>query len=1069
MHTSRQQAKTAYLLSRLNECGISSITEGILNGISQDADGNILQHFRSFTTGEQKNFVPQFGAEAKRRNKVKGRKTQTTLADFERPLCLIRHTPEQTAKGLPKYKFPSKKYTGYSPLSMPTNAAIDAVKNGLTGGTVVGIEGYFKAVTLDKLANIESFAFSGIGVYRLDEDLKDYLIQRQPEKFVIAYDGDALEVREKDGTILSSRRFNFYNSARRFTKQLLTFCKGHGLETKIYFAAVKQSAGAKGADDVLNLDTTDREQFAADLNECNTKSKYFDFIRLSKTTYEKKLKQYFSLSTYRAFYESAAAQIGEKPFKFQKAKYELSRNTGDLFTRANALDLRLINKPFEAETIAKEIKVKKYISDAQKHLDRFLKKYNRLAIEAPTGSGKTTFFIELAKRLGFKVVIVVPYVSQAKQLQARDKSIVSLYGKVTNKKLQAALNSDIVVCTYDNLNKLRDIQSRICVIDEAHNLINQFGEVRRGLKLFRADTLRNILKLADTAQKVVLISGTMPRLLCDALDFKLINIQQSKKQRINIHPIEVMKGIKLGMQSTLLAELQTEDFTNGNIRFCLWNNREKLQLIKSELVKAGILKADEIEIITRADINAGTKRIYNQITAKENKIHGIKLVLCTCLIAEGIDIKNTNVGNIFAVNVKDSDLLRQFVARFRKMETVNVRMILPAEKDLKDDFFLKAIDQIELSKDTAKTQERIYARSLSRHFEDYDNNDLEFYDDVKPEYDYLSREFDKIYLDKNGKAHIDILRILAEVKQRETDSANNCYLLSKLDALDNFHIITNSDTAHTDDIEDAAELLAASAEIEKERKAALLSRLKEDLKEQSEIVVKAYQMQKQRNKDHHADNFVNVTANDLTESATDADALTYLTNNTEILEDAKCRNLIRAFCKMYLVGADAQTISEEIDNYNESQFNKTWKAIRTGIEMKMYEIRRERKKFVPMHKLDLKVRKAAAAKITEALAEKDKLTLDEITLIIQSIYSRKRYNKAFEVDVIERAANITRTKAKGIFFELFAANECEKDIFSDIVQHFDESGKRHGDCVQFLQQIDFKKTPNLLKIISLRQ
>lgn len=1060
------QADAAYFNRRLSEIGLT-ISNAAKHGLSEDADGNILQAFRSFR-GEQIEFVPQFGTEANQRKKTTDRKTQTTLADFSRPLVLTRHTPEQIATGKPKYKFPSKEYTGFSPLPMPTNSAINAFNKGITGGTVLGIEGYFKAIALAN-CGVESFAFSGITTYRLDDILREYLIERQPEKFIIAYDGDALDLKEKDGIIQSRRRFDFYNSARRFASQFLTFCKGNGIKTKLYFAAIKQSAGAKGADDVLNLPTTNRDKFAEDLNECNSNSTYFDFIRLSKTNHEKQLKEYFSLVNYRTFYESAATQIKSKPFKFKGAKYELSRTAGDLFTKPNEVDLRLLDRPFETETIPQKIVVKKYISDAQKQLDEVLNTCNRIAFEAPTGSGKTTFFIQLAKRSKTRIVIAVPYISQAKQLGNEYRDIKTLHGKVSNKQLQAALNSDAVVCTYDNLNKLRDIDSRICVIDEAHNLINQFGEVRNRIKLFRADTLRNMLKLTETAKKVVLISGTMPRLLCDVLGFKLVNIEQNVKQQINIHPIEVMPGIKLGMQSTLLAELQTEDFEDGNIRFAIWNNRERLTQIKNELVKTGLLKAEEIEVITRADINSGTKRIYNQITAKGNKISGIKLVLCTCLIAEGVNIKNTNIGNVFAVNVKDTDLLRQFVARFRKLDTVEVKMILPTEKDLKIDFFLPAVLQVKVSRNTAELQKELYGYSSNQHFEDYEDNDLEFYDDIKPDYDYLSREFDKIYIDENRKSQTDILRILADIKQRETHSGNNCYLLSKLDALDNFHIISNSDTAAEDIVEDAAKLLEESAEVEKERKNAILGRLKGDLKKDASTVVKAYQMETERTKNHHAANFLNVTVTDLIEVATDANALKYLTDNADIFQDKKCKNLIRAYCKMYFVGTETPLIFDEIDNYRESNFNKAWNAIRTGIELKMYDDWRERRLFTVMHKMDLKAKKSTISKITKALIGKDKLTLDEITIIIQSIYSRKRYNKSFEVDVIERAATISRTRAKAIFFELFTANECKKNTFSDVKLHFDNSEKHHSNSVMFLKDLDFKDNPNLLKIIELRK
>ncbi len=1051
----------AYLLDRINPLNLTT-EEAAAHGLTADADGNILQAYRAFN-GEPIEYLPQFGKDATRRHKLESRRSisPVDVENFTRPLVLIRHNPAAVAAGQPKYKFPSKAFTGFSPMPMPTNTAIQAHNDGKTGGTVLGIEGYFKAVALS-LEGVESFAFSGISTYKLCDSLKDYLLQRQPDRLVISYDADALDTRTENGTVKAKRVFDFYFSAYRFAVQFFKFAADNDLPTDLYFSVLKPNDAAKGADDLLQtLQPDQRAALAADVSECRADSPYFDFLKLSKTTAEKKLKTYFGLSNYREFYNRRRDAIGNNPFSFSGATYQMHRQPGKLFGVPFEF-LRLLDTPFTADSDSSDHVVKKYISDARKHIDTAIEQNNSLAIEAPTGSGKTTFFLNYAKRTGQRVVIAVPYVSLAKQL-GQERGVYALHGKIDHRRIETALNSDVVVCTYDLLHRIADLQNRVLIIDEAHNLVNHFGEVRRRLKLFRADTLRTVLRLSQKAQKRVFISGTMPRLLCTALDIPLMSIRQRTPQQINVRPIEADRQSELA--ALTLSQLEKQNFDDGKIRFVLWNNRKHLQTIKDGLIKSGILDAADIAIVTRTDVNNGSGQTYGQVTSKAGQVTGVKLVLCTCLIAEGVNIKNKNVGDVFAVGVNDADLIRQFAARFRALDAVNLILILQPENDVKKGFSFTAVGQIADALDISKIQKRGYLRERTAHLADYEPADLEFYDNIKPTYDYLSRELSTIYIDAAGQPQTDILRICADVKQRELDTSNNAYLLSRLSEISNFSIHKAGEAGN---VTEQAETLAAVKEAEKTAKKESIDRAKRLLTDCPAKVVKAYQLHAERTGNRHAQKFLNTTVPDLLDTATDADALFLLDLYAEDFTRDYYRRLVRDFCLMHFLGLTDTDKAAELAAYRAGDFARKFKAVRTCIELALYGSKRHRLHLQPLHRADLKTRKAIAAAIDELTKGADTLTAKDLTAAIQTIYSRKRFDGANYTEVVERAAAITAVKAKAIFAELYDFEEVEKGRFKIVGRYYDFDKNGTTEKVPFLQNRTHKQLLKLLKIIELR-
>ena len=131
-----------YFLRRLKELDLSP-KQAKSHGLAEDQHGNILQYIRYFT-GEQVTFIPKH-----KRTKyasIQARRTigiDSHLDSYEQPLFLTRIHPDNIKPGNGKYKFPSKDFSGYGTMPMPTNGAIKAYKAKKKGGLCVGVEGYF--------------------------------------------------------------------------------------------------------------------------------------------------------------------------------------------------------------------------------------------------------------------------------------------------------------------------------------------------------------------------------------------------------------------------------------------------------------------------------------------------------------------------------------------------------------------------------------------------------------------------------------------------------------------------------------------------------------------------------------------------------------------------------------------------------------------------------------------------------------------------------------------------------------------------------------------------------------
>ena len=792
-HTGKQKTKTnqyqyQYLIDRSKEVGLT-LDQALNDGLGVDHHGNILQYIRFFT-GERITYDY-------RPKEVNPNSIGFQQHVKENPLFITRYTPASIEKlKCGKYRFPSKQKTGFgAKLPIPTNLSISNYNNNVTGGTISITEGYFKALAAS-MQGIDMVAFSGIFNFDLSIEFKEYILSRKPKNFIIHYDGDGRNAGTKGQIITDKRPRNFDLSAKRFATLLFKFLQSEGLKMNVYVSMVNPDLQYKGFDDLLNA-WSNKEEVTDTFNSC-VDSKFFLFSKLSKSNYKGKISTFFGVDNPINFYENNKELINGCPYLFNGI--ELINRSSNLFTTSL---LRTVSDPFEVTSVNKtELTVDKYISEATGTVDGLIDQYNKLALNVPTGTGKTSFFTGYkdkknkwikgyAERKKEHIVLAVPTVALVKQLKRAVKNVATIHGYITKRQRTKAMQSRVIICTYDTLHHIADLENRILIIDESHNLVNAVN--------YRRETLIKITHLFDTAKKTILLSGTTSKALCKVFKFHYVNVQRLINPEILYTPI-IAQGDGTQKENLISATVNhiAKNHKAEGKDFLLFNCKKSLQIIKGQLIKKGF-KDSEIDIICSEDVRNENIKIqsYRDILNKQKIGNQTKIILSTCLIAEGININNVNIGNIYTVNVSCIDMIRQYVARFRKLDRLQLNIIYSPNQSIKKSFRDDTESNIESQEAIAKAHLRRYEKKRTKAWETLSNYDAEYYDSIEDNPATKEMRKNNVYF-YGDQYHVDQLNILSNEYGRKIKSAPNCYIFAQLDKLGwivNESLQVNSDTS----------------------------------------------------------------------------------------------------------------------------------------------------------------------------------------------------------------------------------------------------------------------------------
>lgn len=935
--TDRQRAvqthPTDYYHHRIAELGLSE-REAQAAGIWPDPDtGNTKIYLRDFS-GAWVNVAHH------RTGKV-------------HPFTVTRHHPDQVGKKyfrlnaatlepeeatVPKYSSePGKK-----PQAYPSPAAIAANNNNLQGGPLAVIEGYFKALALSR-AGMETVAFCGLSLYNLKDNpgLRKHITRRRPDSLPITYDGDALEVRrdKNHGYFTSGRRENFCNSACRFAGELFRHLDTIGHHATVRFSMVNPDHPHKGADDLLAA-VEDPLNVAKELAE-GINGNYWLSFPLKPDSYEKQIRSFFNLDSPANFYRENAEAIGNEPFIWNG--YTFQQTEGGLI---------MPNDHFAVSVKTDHLQVTDWMSEQSEAIEALIKKHPRIAISGPTGVGKTSETIRIAKRLNLRLLLTVPLKAIAGQ-QGTNPDVYVLHGNVSPEMAAVANASPIVVCTYDTAHHITDVSDRLMAIDEVHDLVNQQG--------FRSSAIRKVFEMAERAKQVLYLSGTMPKALLKAYSVPLVSITRTKSPDVRLHRLNAATSSLKAMTEALLSQL-TGDLkeNNGLVNITLFNSKEKAELVRQSLLTAGLVTTDEIVVLSRDHIEAGERAAYDDLVNHGIIRPGVRVVLTTSIISEGVNINNTNVGRVYSVGVTCPDTVRQFTARFRKMDRLDLFLIAQPNDVPGWDFKTRTADRIEHEIKVATLAAQI--QTLQK---------LEFGDNTP---DFYKSEFQPcIKPTESGEGYeVDVPAILAKEHRRKIDNAPPAYLIGRLLEYGGFNLYVE---AAAKKYEDSVAILDALTKEGKEIKEIFMANLRAELAADPAVAIGALFHYYRRKGDRHGAGKIKHLAGDLLSFDLDAAALAWINENPAALTDQDVCELIRRAAQLHFAGVEET--APWLKGKGRS-WKIVWRQTKTVFGLKIIDTRKARE-LPHLLRYDLKAKQAVIQRVEDNLAS-GRHTLGDVEL-----------------------------------------------------------------------------------------
>lgn len=1026
-----------YYLQRLSELGISE-AKAPYYGIEYDrSNGDLLINVFHYD-GQPVEFVPVHRKERLKALRKQKTSRETHEQSYYAPFFRRRIHPSRVSNDGPKYISPKS----VRPPSFPMPAVRAAYAAGIKGGVLAITEGELKGISLD-LVGIETVAFGGIGMYDLDDPLKTCINRRRHSVILVGYDADAPDIStdKSDGLFTSKRAQDFYNSAVKFTEQLFDYLDFIGHDAKVYWWTPNPETGKKGVDDLLGS-LADPLAAAHDLAMAKD-GDLWKIKRMFPTTCSDRLKEYHALGSASEFHNFHRKEIGSEPFKFRGLTYQVKHGTMTMTSDPFAFGVN-DNTP---------VRVKKYLGDQAPLIDNLIDANRVLAIAAPTGSGKTTFLVDYAKRYGLKMVLATHTVNLCKQL-AKEHSLYAVHGKNTIGRAADAAAAQIVVATYETVAHLPDLPQRFLVIDEAQNLVNHYGAPDAP---FRADTVTRLMWQMSHARKTVLLSGTMPMGVVKAFDLPLLTIEQAQPKKIRVHQLTAKNSAPKAVTAALISQL-LEDISSrpGKVHFALYNSTKQVNTVRKYLIDGGYLKNAEIQAITRQNVNAGEVEGMNDIISKERVRDGVKIVLSTSIIAEGVNIKNVNLGRVYAVGCKCVDTIRQYVARFRDVGIVDLFLILPPEKEPGYRFELGSggVTEAYLHRHRLAEQSARRATLLCKG---------EAWGGERKPVSYPD-----IMIDPESECFlVDRLSILAGIRDQQISAAPASYIIGRLLDAPGFELYTDIQAPLREGIE--GDLKATEAAI-KSQCVAALSVLQNELKLNTSLVIASlichYQQSGNRRAVSKLKRLAGVSA-----EAPASDVQIWLTNHGHLLRRySDLRELIRRAAQLVFAGVPNPASWLLVSR---SCWAKEWKRTKVFYEIRALEKRKRGQKIPAAKALDIRARQFAQKRINEITRNSDgtynNITDADLAKVMRDIRGRDSRivipDKKGRKRVPPCLVTITKGRAVGlaaVLFDLNVTRHGTKKVIS-IISPYGEGGE--GACLAD-SALAFRANPALLLTLS---
>jgi Type III restriction enzyme, res subunit/Helicase conserved C-terminal domain len=263
-------------------------------------------------------------------------------------------------------------------------------------------------------------------------------------------------------------------------------------------------------------------------------------------------------------------------------------------------------------------------------------------IKSPTGSGKTTNFVNGAKELTTENIsryylFSVPTQALVDQIAATEK-ILGVRGLLDSifKKIQAYHNAgnrvivvtyDMAAATVDMIRRINPFASFSLIIDEYHNLVYGFN--------YRRQAIEELYKLRYIVKSFVGLSGTPDDVLKTDFD-KEIHIETKYSKA----PCAVWGAITYRSKNDeeqSLIQLLKQKADHGKKLLVFIQNKDMITRIQKILSKLGI-KARTITSDSKKHNPA-----YKTIVEHSRFPEDVQVLLTTSVLSDGISILNENI------------------------------------------------------------------------------------------------------------------------------------------------------------------------------------------------------------------------------------------------------------------------------------------------------------------------------------------------------------------------------------------------------------------------------------------
>lgn len=329
---------------------------------------------------------------------------------------------------------------------------------------------------------------------------------------------------------------------------------------------------------------------------------------------------------------------------------------------------------------------KKYIStDFAKEV---LAAEQHVLIKSPTGSGKTTSFVNGAKELtpdnpSRYYLFAVPTQALVDQI-AVNESILGVRGSIESifKKVQAyhqagkrviVVTYDMASTTVDMLRRIKPFSSFSLIIDEYHNLIYGFN--------YRRQAIEELYKLRTLVKGYIGLSGTPDDVLKSDFD-KEVHIETDYSKA----PCSMWGAITYQSKNdeeASLIQLLKQKAESGRKLLVFIQNKDMIIRIRKILTKEGIK--------TRTVTSDSKKHnpAYKTIVEQSRFPEEIQVLLTTTVLSDGISILNENTDyECIAVCSMQSPnfnvaMIRQMSNRFRNQYRAFYLFMQQAVKETK--------------------------------------------------------------------------------------------------------------------------------------------------------------------------------------------------------------------------------------------------------------------------------------------------------------------------------------------------------------------------------------------------